>query len=83
MRLQDYFEFPADSLSLSLSLSLPLFLLLSLYAGNAPRYALPLSLSFLATYDPLLLNPLATYSNLPISKLYHPKKYLGTYVGTT
>lgn len=38
-------------------------------------YALPLSLSFLATYDPLLLNPLATYSSLqvPISKLYHLK----------
>lgn len=65
MRLQDYFEFPADSLSLSLSPSpslSPSLLPSSLYAGNAPRYALPLSLSFLATYDPLLLNPLATYS---------------------
>lgn len=35
------------------------------------------SLSFLATYDPLLLNPLATYSTpnnkVSIGKLYHLK----------
>lgn len=67
-----FLQILSPSLSLPLSSSLlpslpPSF---SLYAGNAPRYALPLSLSFLATYDPLLLNPLATYSN---SKLYHLK----------
>lgn len=75
MRLQDYFEFPADSLSLPLSLppSLPFSFPPSLSMQVMHLGMLFPSLSFLATYDPLLLNPLATYSNLPISKLYHLK----------